>query len=369
MRIGIMLRAIDEKEGVGIYTQNLMDHLLNMDRKNEYVLFYYNPASLGRYASYENVREKWVRAPNKIIWDQISIPLEAKREDLDLLFHPKFTVPLLVSCKTIMVSHGSEWFVYPKAYRFFDRVYIKSMMPLYCKKADLIISNSEFTKHDFINILKIKEDKIKTIYFGVNPIFRPLDDPFFLRDIRERYGLPERFILYVGRIYPGKNFGSLVKAFSKIHKKFEHRLVVAGDPRWGFEKERDLISRFGLEEKIIFKGWIPQSDLVGFYNLADLFILTSFYESFGMVILEAMASGCPVIASKTGAIPEIAGDAALFIDPYDPDNIAEAIEILLCREDLRKGLRNRGLERARGFGWDRCARETLLLFEECISKD
>ncbi len=367
MKIGVMLRAIDEKEGVGIYTQNLMDNILKIDQNNEYVLFYRNPGFLGRYASHENVREKLVKAPNKAIWDQIKVPIEAKREGIDIIFHPKFTVPLFTKCKTIMVSHGSEWFVYPNVYKLLDRVYIRKMMPLYCNKTDLIISNSNFTKNDFINILKINENKIKTIYFGINPIFKPVDDSIFLTNIKEKYHLPEKFILYVGRIYPGKNFGSLIQAFSKIHTTLTHKIVVAGSPRWGFKNECSIIERLGLEKKVIFAGWVPQEDLVAFYNLAELFVLTSFYESFGMVVLEAMACGCPVIGPKTGAIPEIAGDAAYFINPYDPGEIAEAIENLLTSEDLRKEFIEKGFNRVRAFSWDKCAKETLITIEECFS--
>lgn len=359
MKIGVMLRTIDEKQGIGIYTQNLMDHLLPLDKENEYILFYRNPEFLGRYAQYDHVSEKLVTAPNKLIWDQVKIPLEAKREKVDLIFHTKFTVPLLTRCKTVMVLHGSEWFVYPQAYKLLDRNYIRVMMSRYCKKANFIISNSEMTKQDFVNILGVNQNKIQTAYFGFDSGFKPIGDKIFLEKIRRQYHLPEKFILFVGRIYSGKNFGNLVQAFSKLHTGLPHKIVVAGHPRYGYERDLAKIEELDLQEKILFTGWVPQEDLVALYNLADLFILPSFYEGFGIPVIEAMACGCPVIASDAGALPEIAGGAALLIDPYNPDDLAEAIRKVLTEDRLRKELVERGLKRAREFSWEKCAKETL----------
>lgn len=363
MKIGVMLRTMDEKQGIGIYTQSLMDHLVPLDRKNEYVLFYRNPEFLGRYAQYDNVTEKVVTAPNKLIWDQVKIPRAAHREGVDVIFHTKFTLPLFAKMKTIMVLHGSEWFVYPKAYPLSDRASIKVLMPLYCKKANHIIANSEMTKRDFVNILGVEQDKIDTIHFGFDSRFKQVSDPDFLERIRERYCLPEKFILFVGRIYPGKNFGNLLKAYSKLHTRVSHKIVIVGHPRWGYQDEFDQIEALGLQEKIHFTGWVPQEDLVAFYNLADLFVHPSFYEGFGLPLIEAMACGCPVVSSNGGAVPEIVDDAALLIDPNSPHEMSEAILRVLTESDLRQMLISKGLCRAKGFSWETCARKTLAVIE------
>jgi glycosyltransferase involved in cell wall biosynthesis len=387
MKIGVMLRTIDAKKGIGIYTQNLMDHLLPLDTKNDYVLFYYNSKFIGRYARYEHVQEKLIEAPltppslrglyfptlyrhgavwdqvRQAIWDQLKIPIAAKREGLDIIFSPTDSIPLLANCKTVMVLHGSEWLVYPQWFRLRDRLHIRIMMPLYCKKASYLLSNSNVTKRNFINILKIAENKIKTTHLAFDPRFKRLDDNARLKSIREKYSLPERFILYVGRIYPGKNFGNLIKAFSKIHSTIPHNLVVAGHPRWGHQEEFASVEKLGLQEKVVFAAWVPQGDLVGFYNLADAFILPSLYEAFGIPLLEAMACGCPVITSNTGAPPEITDGAALLVDPHNPDEIGEAIRKVLADSALRQDLSERGLHRAALFSWEKCARETLAVFE------
>jgi glycosyltransferase involved in cell wall biosynthesis len=363
MKIGVMLRTIDEKQGIGIYTLNLMDHLLQLDKKNDYVLFFRNPQFIGRYAQYAHVKEKLIPGSNKAFWDQVKIPIEASRENVDIVFHTKFTVPFFTRRKTVMVLHGSEWLFAPKWFKMFDRIYINLLMPRYCKKASAIIANSDVTKKDFISILGVPEEKIKLIYHGLDPKFKHIDDHDFLGRVQEKYSLPERFILYVGRIHPGKNFGNLIKAFFKIHNELPHKVLVVGHPRWGYHHEYSIVKELGLDEKFIFPGWVPQEELVAFYNLADLFIFPSFYEGFGIPLLEAMACGCPAVVSNTGNLPYLARGAALLVDPYKPDEIAGAIHKILTEDGLRKELIEKGLHRAQAFSWEKCAKETLALFE------
>ncbi|MCI0439988.1 MAG: glycosyltransferase family 4 protein [Chloroflexi bacterium] len=359
MRIGVMLRTIDEKQGIGVYTQRLMDHMLPLDTENEYVLLYKNPEFLGRYSRFPNVKEKLVSAPNKMLWDQVKVPLEARREKLDVIFNTKFTVPFFTRARTVMVLHGSAWFVYPEWYRPLDRHYIRLMMRLYCRKASAIISNSEMTKRDFINMLGVPENKITTTHFGYSSAFRKIEDEVFLNGVRAKYDLPEKFILFVGRIDPGKNFEALVEAFAKIHERIPHKVVVAGHPRWGYEGVFARIEQLGLKGKILFKEWVPQEELVAFYNLADLFVLPSLYEGFGIPLLEAMACGCPAMVSNTGALPEVAGGAAMLVDPLDHDQIAHEMHRILTDDALRRKLSENGLLRAGEFSWQRCARQTL----------
>jgi glycosyltransferase involved in cell wall biosynthesis len=169
--------------------------------------------------------------------------------------------------------------------------------------------------------------------------------------------------LFVGGLSPLKNFGNLLRAYEKVYKMFPHKLVFTGFKRWKFSKDLQLVDQLGLHDHVLFTDFIPDEDIPAMYNLADLFVFPSLYEGFGMPVLEAMACGCPVLTTETGCSPEVAGDAALLVDPYAPDKIAEAIQRLLTDEQLRQGLIEKGLVRAKQFGWERCARETLALFE------
>jgi glycosyltransferase involved in cell wall biosynthesis len=357
MRIGVMLRALEEKQGIGIYSLNLMDELLPLDPRTEYVLFYKNPAFLGRYAAFPNVTEKLVSAPGKFAWDQLRLPLEARKAGVDVLFHTKFTVPFCTRRKTVMTVHGASWFVHPELYSRADIAYIRAVMPLYCRKADLIIANSELTRQDFIRILKVPAGKIRTIRLGANRNFKVVEDPAALAAVRARHKLPDRFILSVIKYDPRKNFKNLIAGFRLLRKRLPCKLVVAGI---GCEK---YISEYGLAadgtlDDMTFLGWVDQAELPLLYNLADCMLFPSVYEEFGIPTCEAMACGCPVVVSRTGALPEIAGGAGEIVDPFDPESIAAGLQRVLADDARRAAMRALGLARASVFTWRRCAEET-----------
>lgn len=366
MKIGIMLRAIDEKFGIGIYTQNIVESLLKLNGEHQYVLFYNAEKHLGKYSHQPNVEEKVVKAFSKLLWDQIAIPLAAKQAKVDVLFHTKFTVPFFTNCKTVMVLHGASWFVHPELYdNKLDLAYIKAIMPLYCRRANAIISNSHLTKNDFVSILHVPSEKIRTIYFGVNPIFKQIQDRKILNDIKEKYNLPDRFILTVSRYDPRKNFGTIFKAFTKCQDAGVMKLVAVGKDSDKYKIDCN-ISESGFEKDVIFPGYVEQNDLPAFYNLAELFIFPSVYEEFGIPLLEAMACGCPIVASNTGAIPEITGGAAFLSDLYDADSMANGIDQITHDSLFRQSLIEKGLQRAKLFNWGNSARKTLNILEGVI---
>ncbi len=358
MRIGVMLRSIDEQQGIGIYCRNLMDELLALDPENDYVLFYRNPSNAGRYAHVANVREKVVSAPNKLLWDQIVIPIAAAREKIDVLFHPKFTVPLLAPCKTVMTIHGASWFVHPELYTKFDVAYIRMVMPLYCRKAKAILSNSALTTADFIKHVKVPAEKLHTTPLGTSGDFRVIDDPARLAEVRTRYGLPEKFILSVVKYDPRKNFKNLIEAFRILRSRMPCKLVVVGI---GCKK---YIDEFGLDkdgttDDLVFLDWVDHTDLPAIYNLATCLFFPSVYEEFGIPSCEAMACGCPPVVSSTGALPDNVGEAGLIVNPFDPAEMADVLERLVNDEALHADLVRKCSERAKLFTWRRCAQQTL----------
>jgi glycosyltransferase involved in cell wall biosynthesis len=362
MRIGIMLRAIDEKFGIGVYTQNIIESLLRLNGNHEYVLFYKNEKYLGKYSQYPNVEEKFVRASSKFYWDQIAIPIAAKRAKIDILFHTKFTVPFLTNCKTVMVLHGASWFVHPEVYKNkLDLMYVKTIMPLYCKKASALISNSNLTTNDFVNILHVPKKKISTVYYGLNPIFKQIHDPQKLNHIKMKYNLPDRFILTVSRYDPRKNFCTIFKAFTKSRIDGDLKLLAIGRDSDKYIEECK-IRESGYENDVIFPGYVEQNDLPYIYNLAELFIFPSVYEEFGIPLLEAMACGCPIVASNTGAIPEITGGAAFLRNPFDADGLADGIKKIIDDSQFKQSLIEKGLEQVKNFSWKKNASETMKIF-------
>ena len=368
MRIGIMLRSIDEKGGVGVYTRNIVRELLQFDKNNEYVLFYANPSNVGLFSHHENVREVWLGGRNKAIWDQVSIPRACRLEKIDLIFHPKFTVPLFAPCKAVMAVHGADWLIPEQAkfYTWWDVKYMQIMLPLYFRKSSAVISVSQETTDNFNRILKLPADKIQTIYFAQARHFERITDPAVLQQVRARYQLPDKFILTLtkrkgdGR----KNLGQVFQAYACYHQrtKTPHQLVVGGKDCHLFREEYALPME-GYGKDILFPGWIDQMDMPAVFSLADLFLYPSNLEAFPIPLTEAMACGTPIVTSNVNGLKEIAGDAALLIDPRDTERIANGMAQILSDSGLREFLSDRGLERSSLFSWDLCAKSTLALLE------
>ena len=367
MRIGIMLRCIDETGGIGVYARNIARKLLEIDKKNEYVLLYRTDKYFGRFADYPNARELLVRAPTKLIWDQVAIPYRAAREEVDLLFHPKFTVPFMTAARTVMVVHGADWFIpgYDQVYHRRDALYIKLVMPRYFARADYVLSVSDYSTEGFIARFPEHRNKIKTVYFGPSEAFRRIEDRDLLDSVKVKYGLPDRFILTVvrydtKRTNRRKNVGRMLDAYRLCRERAKdpHRFVVVGKDCHRYATDHDLAG-MGIEKDVMFPGLIDQEELPAFYNLAGLFLYTTIIEAFPIPITEALACGCPIVTSRDTGSREISGDAALHVDPTDPQAISEAVARGLEEQELRQTLIERGLERARRFSWEKCAHETL----------
>jgi glycosyltransferase involved in cell wall biosynthesis len=368
MRIGIMLRSIDEKGGVGVYTRNIVKELLEIDRKNEYVLFYSNPANLGSFAHHQNVTEHWVTGSNKAYWDQIAIPRACRREGIDVLFHPKFTVPLFSPCKAVMVVHGADWLIPEQAqfYTWWDVKYMQMMLPLYFKRSSAVISVSQETTDNFNRILKLPEGKVQTIYFAPARGFKRIIDPTILQSVKAKYDLPENFILTLTKRKGGgrKNLGQIFKAYARYHEQTDapHKLVIGGKDCHLFRDEYG-ISEDGYGKDILFPGWMDQADMPAVFSLASLYLYPSNLEAFPIPLTEAMACGTPILTSNVNGLMEIAGDAALLMDPNDTASIAGGIARILSDSNLGETLSCKGLERSKSFTWDLCARQTLEVLE------
>jgi glycosyltransferase involved in cell wall biosynthesis len=358
MRIGVMLRAIDEKFGVGMFTRNLTAAILRQDDRNEYVLFYRRPEHLGQFAGLAHVRERVVPAPCKLAWDQVAIPRAARAERLEVLLHTKFTVPLAAPCPTAMIAHGASWFVRPELYSRSDVLAIRATMPLYCRRAAAILANSELTRADYIRLLGVPAAKVHTVLGAPDPRFQRIEDPQVLESVRRRYGLAARFFLTVGRYDPRKNVATLFRAYTRLREAHRTSLVIVGQGSERYRSELD-IQAAGFGADVIFPGYVDQADLPAIYSLARAFLFPSVYEEFGIPLCEAMACGCPIVAANTGAIPEITAGAALLIDPFDDAQMAAAIDRLTGDPALASSLARAGLRRARDFSWDKSARRTL----------
>ncbi|HLW23740.1 MAG TPA: glycosyltransferase family 1 protein [Steroidobacteraceae bacterium] len=365
MKIAIMLRHFEQQSGgVKVYTRRLLPLLFGHGSEHEYLLIYQNPRLVGTYAQYPNVEEVAARLPGTVPWDQIAVPWIARRHRVDLIFNPKFTVPFLTRAKTVFVLHGSEWFVIPEHFKRHDRLYFNFFVPLYCRAADAFIAVSHAVKADVVRCVGVDPGKVYPIHNGFDPqLFQPVRDPGRLAAVRARYRLPERFILWAGQIESRKNVARMLEAFALVQGEIPHTLVMAGERRWNTRAELAGIERLGLTQRILFPGWIEHGDLAAVYSLADLFLFPSLYEGFGIPLIEAMACGCPIVTANTCAPPEVVAGAGVLVDPASVADIAAGIRRGLADERLRAELIARGLERAKDFSWDRCARQVLAVFD------
>jgi len=357
-----MLRALDERGGIGVYTRGILRELLALDAEHTYVLYYRDPSNLGRHADRPNVVERVVPGHTNGLWDQVAIPRACRRDRVDVVFHPKFTVPVLAPCPTVMVLHGADWLIPEQARHYPKRnvLAMRILLPLWCRSADAILSVSELTTRNILAAVDLPAEKVTTTWFAPAPHFRRIDDADRLAEVRRRYELPERFVLTLSKPGGGsrKNAGTLLEAFRRLAPRAGHDLVVGGR---GCEQFRDeyAIPDEGWGTRVRFPGWIDQADLPAVYSQADVFLYPSNLEAFPIPLTEAMACGTPIVTSDANGLLEIAGEAALRVDPADPAAIAAAVERVLSDADLAARLSARGLERSRLFSWERCARQTL----------
>jgi glycosyltransferase involved in cell wall biosynthesis len=364
LRIGIMARTLSQKYGVGIYAENFLRALFALDSDHEFVVFL-RAAEDDRLPARAGVEKVVVEAPNKAWWDQVAVPLAARRAGLDFLFNTKFTVPLVAPCPTGMCLHGSLWFVHPELCRRLDNLYLRVAMPGYLRAAALLLSNSELTARDHERLFPGVRGKVRVAHLAADERFAPVEDPAALRAARRRYRLPERFYLTVSRGQPRKNLPTLFAALALLPRP-RLPLVAAGEGSERYAEECGFRA-LGIASEVVFPGYVPQEDLAALYSQAEALVFPSVYEEFGIPLVEAMRCGCPIVAARTGALPEVAGSAALFVDPLSPSEIAAAIVRLGSEPGLRQDLIERGLARSRSFSWSRHAREFLVAVEECVS--
>jgi glycosyltransferase involved in cell wall biosynthesis len=369
MKIGIMLRHYDQHGGgVWVYTRNLLRELLALDTKHEFVLIYRNPKFVGTYSNGGNIREVAIWAPHITLWDQFAVRWVERQEKLDLIFNPKYSIPLTSRVRTVFVSHGLDWYVMPWASKWIDRVNHRFLFPRYARKADAIIAVSNTTRQHLIEYLNLEKSKIHTVYLGVGEEFKKLVLPEKLENVKASYKLPDRFFLYVGQIYPPKNFGRLIKAYAQVGPQMGIHLVVAGEHRWLSGEEIALINQLDLSRWVVRAGWIDHTDLPSFYTLAEVLLMPSLYEACPSPPLEAMACGCPVVTSNRFGTKEIAGDAAILVDPENIGSIAQGIRTIVTDLSHRQSLIEAGHNRVNNFSWEKCAQDTLKVLEIVLSQ-
>ena len=263
--------------------------------------------------------------------------------------------------RTVMTFHDAVPLVMPETLD--DR--IRAEMEEFIKRiqhVDCFIAVSQSTKDDMIRYLDISDWRIHVVHNGYDEGYRMIPDSGWVRD---KYTGGKPFVLFVGTLEPRKNVPALIKAFHLLNRK-GLRLVLAGNRGWEMEEIDSLVETLKLGERVIFTGYVPEEDLIALYNMAEAFVYPSFYEGFGIPLIEAMVCGAPVITSNTSSMPEVVGDAGLLIDPNRVEDLKSKLEMLLSEPALRSRMKEAGLERARAFSWAKSARETRAVYRKLV---
>lgn len=367
MRIAIDARKLRDY-GIGTYIRNLVRNLARIDRTTDYVLIV-QPSDIEIASELgDNFRTvpDWSR--NYSMREQLTIPLDLRREQVDLFHAPHYVLPPLTPCRSVVTIHDCIHLRFPQylphrlAY-----VYARSSLWVATHRASRVLTVSETSKRDILRYFRVPESKIDVIYNAIDERLGEATDAE-LAEVRERYQLNDPFVLYAGNIKPHKNLERLIEAFNTLRRgELEHvKLLIIGDEISKYPALRRAVHRHKLHKHVRFFGFVPDKTLASLYRLASVFVFPSLYEGFGLPPLEAMAAGTPVITSNVSSLPEVVGDAAILIDPYEPDAIADAMRRVLTDERLRADLRQKGLARVKEFSWERSVQRVRAIYTEVI---
>jgi len=369
LRIAIDARKLRDY-GIGTYVRNLLRYLSRLDQTTEYVVLC---SKTDRQLVGElgpNFRAVSESSPGYSVREQITVPRDLLREGADLFHTPHYVLPPFTPCKSVVTIHDCIHLRFPQYLpNRLGYAYARASLWIATHRSSRIMTVSEASKRDILEYFSVPTQKIDVIYNGIDERFAespPEDD---VERVKERYQLDHPFVLYAGNIKPHKNLERLIEAFYIFRRgDFEHvKLVIIGDEISKYAGLRHAVHRHKLHKYVRFFGFVPHRTLAILYRLAGVFVFPSLYEGFGLPPLEAMASGTPVITSNVSSLPEVVGDAAVLINPLRPDEIADAMRRVLTNSELRQDLRNRGLERARHFSWERSIRRVREIYDEVLA--
>lgn len=367
MNIGVDLSAIQTtKSGVEWYSHQLVTEMIEQLAPDEQ-LFLFSTRETGfegeadRRANVHVVKSDF---PYQEPWRQLLLPFQLRKYEIDVCFFTNFVLSVLARCPMVLTIHDLSFKLFPRTHSLRRVIWARSLVPVSTRRSKRIIADSNNTKLDLLRFMNINAAKIKVVHLGApaqfNPESRPDDE-----EALKHYGISKPYVLFVGTLEPRKNLNFLIKGFDKASQKNpDLHMVLAGRRGWMAQAIFDELERRDLLGKVHITGYVKDQYLPALYREAVAFIYPSLYEGFGLPPLEAMASGIPVIVSKGSSLPEVVGDAGLYIDPLSVDELAEAIDRVANDSELVADLREKGFQQAAQFSWQQAARETMEILRD-----
>jgi len=378
MIIGIEAQRIfrKKKHGMDMVALELIRNLQKIDTENQYYIFVKPDEDRACLKETTNFKIIELGGGPYPTWEQFALPRAAGKYNCDILHCTSNTAPVWGKTPLVTTVHDIIYMesisLFKKGgtlYQKFGNMYRRWVVPPVIRKSKKVITVSEFEKQRMAKFFKLNDDKLQAVYNGVGKHFEPVKDPSVLADTTEKYKLPENFLFFLGNTDPKKNTPNVLKAFAQFNKQSatHYKLVMLDYEENALMAILKDIGHPDIRKDIHLTGYVPNNELPAIISQAKVFLYPSLRESFGIPILEGMACGVPVITSNTSSMPEVAGDAAMLVDPQDVDQIVKAIQKILDHEDVKNSLISKGLERARAFSWETMAGNVLKIYQEVIS--
>ena len=368
MRFSVDAHAIGQHlTGNETYIRNLLNCFAALDRKADFVTY------ISREDAFDEVPERFHKrrvAINPFIRLGYDLPRRL-RQDRPNLLHVQYTAPVFCPAPLVVSVHDVSFLEHPEYFTAFRALQLRMTVRRTVKAAARVLTPSEFSKRRILESYGLDESKVVVMPNGVSSTFHPISREIAQRWAQSSLGLAVPFILTVGDLQPRKNHVSLIRAFEQLvraYPQLPQHLVVVGKPTWHAQEIREVAKKSSVANRIHFTGFVSDADLVKLYGACDLFVYPSFYEGFGLPILEAMACGRAVACSNTSAMPEVADSAALLFDPHSVDDILLTMRDLLLNPELRTRMERLGAQRAPMFSWEKSAAKTLDLYYEVAGK-
>jgi len=373
LRIGIDATALPlQRTGVANYVFGLLRGLAAVDRDGGYVIFA-KPEHVAEFgidqSNFEFVPIDLPARGLRLAWEQVGLPKRVREHRLQLLHSPHYTMPLSHPVRSVVTFCDMTFVLYPEVHQLVKRTYFPAMMRWSARHADRLITISESTRDDLVRLWGIDPARVTPVPLAAGAEYQPAA-PATIASVCARYSLPPRgYVLYLGVLEPRKNVDQLVAAFGRMTGRFPDLLLaIAGKRGWMYDRIFSQVEALGLADRVRFTGYVPEEDLPGLYGGARLFTYPSRYEGFGLPVLEAMRCGVPVVTTNVSSMPEVAGDAALLVDPDDVAGLADAMMRILESSSLAEDLARRGRLRATSFSWERCATETRQVYQQVLAE-
>ncbi len=371
MRIGIDARTVlGRKTGDRSYTLGLIHGLAAVGGEHEFVLYVDADPAGALEPPAPNFCVHTITRPKGRLWTLLGLPAAARHDALDVL-HVQYMLPFRSPCPVVTTIHDVSFRLHPEWFTLRDRLVFRMGLPGSLRRAAAILAVSECTKDDIVREYGVPAEKIHVTHNALPPDFQAPGPDADAEQTIARYGISRPYVLFVGVLQPRKNPVRIVRSFVRAKRKanLPHVLAMVGKRGWLYDDVFAAVEELGAEQDVIFTGYAEDEDLPALYAAADLFLFPTLYEGFGIPVLEAFACGTPTITSRVAGNAETARDAALLVDPYSEEDIARSIVEALTNEELRDGLRRRGLARAREFSWRRTAELTLACYEEVARRN